>query len=246
MKKLSKRLTMIVAILLSLVLLSSSVVSTTLAKYVVTKSTTTTVGLEKFGVTVTLTGFGTADTSKTKTTGDSVSMTHKAAALTPSTTNQTIKASIAGKPTVPTLITIDISVTYNGAGFKIAEGAFTNIAANTVYIPFGFKVAGATKDTVAAYSNSSATDLEKAIEEAIEAKSDKFTRDDTNKKVVTTTSFPAGTEIGLSNLNIVINWPKTDSDDLNSKIGTYLANSGSTMSITYTITVEQDTTPTQS
>jgi hypothetical protein len=56
MKKFNKILMMTVAILLTLVLASTSVVSGIFAKYVVTKTAQTTVSLKKFGLTLTLEG----------------------------------------------------------------------------------------------------------------------------------------------------------------------------------------------
>ena len=61
MKKFNKILMMTVAILLTLVLASTSVVSGIFAKYVVTKSASTEVSLKAFGIKLTVTGMNDAD-----------------------------------------------------------------------------------------------------------------------------------------------------------------------------------------
>ena len=61
MKKFNKILMMTVAILLTLVLASTSVVSGIFAKYVVTKSATTEVSLKAFGIKLTVTGMNDAE-----------------------------------------------------------------------------------------------------------------------------------------------------------------------------------------
>ena len=242
MKKFSKRLTMIVAILLCLVLITSSAVSTTLAKYVITKDATTSVGLEKFGVTVTLTG-PTNTTTSTSSIGDSTTIVYKSTGLKPADT-KTITASIIGKPTVEAKITIDVSVSYSqssGTAFSIPADTFTGIPSGTLYVPIGFKVAGASSYTVSPYNSNTAAETEAEIEKAIVAKkSTLFTR--SSNKV--TGIFPANTEIGLNNLNIVMDWPEAygsgEQQELNDCIGTYIASKSPSVVIQYVITVEQN------
>jgi ribonuclease R len=60
-----------------------------------------------------------------------------------------------------------------------------------------------------------------------------FRYDETNKNVSGT--FAAGTEIGLSNMNITLDWPKTSSVTNSDEIGTYMAAKGSSVKIIYTI-----------
>ena len=243
MKKFSKRLTMVVAILLCLVLITSSAVSTTLAKYVITKDATTSVGLEKFGVTVTLTG-PTTSTTSTSSIGDSTTIVYKSTSLTPGATAKKITASISGKPTVEAKITIDVSVSYSqssGTAFSIPADTFTGISGGTLYVPIGFKVAGASSYTVSPYNNYTAAETEAEIEKAIVAKkSTLFTR--SSNKV--TGIFPANTEIGLTDLNIVMDWPKAygsgEQQELNDCIGTYIASKSPSVVIQYVITVEQN------
>lgn len=245
MKKLTKRLTMIVAILLSLVLLSSSVVSTTLAKYVVAKNATTTVTLNKFGVEVTFSGTGNATTKK----GDSVTYTNTLA-MSPGDSGK-ITAKIKGKPTVDANITINFEVDYDSSKYTISKNDFSFLGstASKVYFPIGFKLG--TTDVVAPYVNGTSaadTTVSSTIESKITEKltglewtvasaassatwdSDSTTSDYTNAE---------------KDISITFYWPKdyntTKGEDTPyDEIGTYLSKDGTkTFTVTYTITVEQ-------
>jgi hypothetical protein len=142
-------------------------------------------------------------------------------------------------------IIVDVSVSYSG--FTVTDGAFTDIADGTIYVPIGFKVGGATNyatdgsKTAAPYSSNTAAQTEAIIEKVIAGKSNLFSQSDSK----VTGIFPAGTEINLSNLSIEMDWPKTHgtsdtAKQLNDIIGTYMASKGSKVVITYTITVQQN------
>ena len=84
MKRANKILMVTVAILLSLVLLSTSLVSGIFARFVVKKQADTTVGLEKFGVELTLTPRADALIKKSESkAGDSVQIAYEALPLYP-------------------------------------------------------------------------------------------------------------------------------------------------------------------
>jgi hypothetical protein len=251
MKKFSKRLTMIVAILLCLVLITSSAVSTTLAKYVITKTASTKVSFAKFGVTVTL---DSADMTKDteKLNGDSVEVSYTATLKPHATQTKSIRASVTGTPSVDSTVTIDVTVEYVGS-FNIPAADFTATGADAVtpgdYIPLGFKVGGssnyATDGTYTAspYSNNTAAQTESAIENAIAGISDKLTYSKTDTTTTISGTFTtANGEIGLNDMGIVLNWPFTYDGVANSdEIGTYLATKSTTPSvkITYKISVVQ-------
>ena len=143
MKKTTKRLTMIVAILLTLVLLTSSIVSTTLAKYVVSKDATTTVGLDKFNLDVTFT-YNESYKDSVKNAGDSVEVTLKNITLKPGDDYKNlITASISGTPTVDADIKIEIIVTEDDSSkFNVLAANFTGLS-DSRYLPMGVYVGGA-------------------------------------------------------------------------------------------------------
>ena len=237
MKKLSKRLTMIVAILLSLVLLSSSVVSTTLAKYVTSKSATTTATLDKFGVEVKLEGAGT-----TEKKGDSITYSEEIT-LHPDTNMKKITASIKGQPTVEATINIDVDITYTG-NFKItaASKAFDKITSDTTYYPIGFKVGTNTNYTVTPYNSIEADTASQNIEKAIKDKLPALNFADPTDGLSQT--WGTSTKIEETDISISFHWPKDYNDaagDIYDEIGTYLSNHNGELkfTITYKISVEQ-------
>lgn len=239
MKKFTKRLTMIVAILLSLVLLSSSIVSTTLAKYVTSKSATTTATLDKFGVEVKLEGAGTAVKK-----GDSITYSEEIT-LHPDTNMKKITASIKGQPTVEATINIDVDITYTG-NFKItaASKAFDKIKSDTTYYPIGFKVGTNTDYTVTPYNSTAATTASQNIEKAIKAKLTALNFTDPTDADGLSQTWGTNTNIDETDISISFHWPKgynSATGDIYDEIGTYLSNHNGELkfTITYKISVEQ-------
>lgn len=259
MKKFTKRLTMIVAILLSLVLLTSSIVSTTLAKYVVKKSVTTTAQLQKFGLDVTLdlnnTLEGSADI---KNTGDSATITISDFKLKPGDNyKDAITASITGNPTVTANVTIAVDVTCTDANFKAEAAKFNAINGfdkDRIYTPIGFYVGGSISaispytyyDYASNVTNKLETEIEKAIETEIKsAIGNKITAmDSTPDGTIIGKIAPnaqSGYNVGINGIGIGFAWLETDADATNGhyEIGTYIADKEPTYTITYTIKVEQ-------
>lgn len=251
MKKFTKRLTMIVAILLSLVLLSSSIVSTTLAKYVITKDAKTSVGLEKFGLTVTLEkniDDLSEITAETKKTGDSISLTYNKVSLTPGSEiyKNAIKASIAGTATVDANVTITVDITCDDTKYKITSNDFSSgYSTAKVVNPIEFYVAGTTCGTaydqykVKGTNDALATGVEADIATQILAKANAdgagITSAAKSGNTVTGT-ITGGTTAALSNINLGFVWPNTSNKD---ELGTFIASKSPSFAITYTITVEQ-------
>ncbi len=239
MKKFSKRLTMIVAILLCLVLITSSAVSTTLAKYVITKDATTSVGLEKFGLEVKLAHDG-LTASKTSSTGDSATITLNNMTLTQGTTKRTLVATVTGTPTVDANITIDVVIDYATADFTIPAGTFTGVNSDKIYVPLRFNRSTGSTSIVSAFSSNTDTTTEEKVEKDIAGRSDLLSYDSTNDCVTGTLS--KGTEVSLSNIGFNFYWAKTEGTTTNNynEIETYILNHNNpTVNISYTITVSQ-------
>ncbi len=261
MKKFTKRLTMIVAILLSLVLLTSSIVSTTLAKYVVAKSAQVKATLQTFGLTVTLesdTKEGnpilTKDTAESKQKGDSVSIKFTDVTLKPGdeTYKNAMKASITGDANVAANVIITVDITCNDAAFTLSSANFDGYNTSKVYNPIEFYVAGAKTNTAGVESNTGsgndvlATNSETAIADKIKStfvSSTGITAVSTNnprvgenggKEVHGTIAEKA--KVNLSNIDLGFVW--VDNDD---EISTFISNhqGGASFTITYKITVQQ-------
>lgn len=263
MKKFTKRLTMIVAILLSLVLLTSSIVSTTLAKYVVAKDATTAVGLQAFGLNVTLKTnvSGNKDilnevTASTKKTGDSISLTYDKVILKPgdSTYKNAILASIGGKANVPAEVIITVKIECNDEHFTLTDANFSGYTTSKVYNPIEFYVAGSKCGTAglmdtdtgnAALETNSENKITTAIKNKLTtangiAEATTPALDSDAYKV--TGTINQNTDVKVNNINLGFVWEDADITDADA-ISTWISNNANaTFTITYTITVQQDTT----
>lgn len=252
MKKLTKTLTRVFVILLSLVLITSSVVSTTLAKYTVTKEGKTTAGLKKFGLDLKVTSSHDTTPAQSNKSGDSLTLTFDDLTLKPGDNYpEAIKISVTGQPVVDARVTIDVTVTYNGEKFVINNSDFAWLGStNKTYVPIQFTVNG--NAATDAYNNLSASDAATAIKTALDQKAD-YAIDSTSKAAYK--DFTAANYTGNTKVNEVVNfgftWTKDDvgntADDKlhNHQIGTWFANRSdnndtkSTLTVTYKITVEQ-------
>jgi hypothetical protein len=250
MKKFTKRLTMIVAVLLSLVLLTSSIVSTTLAKYVVTKDVTSTVGLQAFGLEVELKVDSKISHTKSSK-GDSAIITINNFKLKPGDKfENAITASISGKPTVDANVTIQVDITdCTDSEFTVKKDDFTalSLSANKIYTPIGFFVGG-TK-VIASYTNysvnsSKTTVLEEAIETALLNKIATNASNGLAKSgntVAGTISSEITEDINITGIGIGFAWDDSNASTSNGhqEIGTYISKNEPTFTVTYKITVEQ-------
>lgn len=190
MKKHNKNLMKVVAVLLSLVLLTSAVVSSTFAKYVVTKDASVEATLTKYNLTVNLAVNGPAQSANPTKKGDSISYTYNAVKLKPGDNySNLIEASIKSadnkKAVVQSYITITVDVSNIRATetnatnpFKVPKANFTtlNITEDKAYLPLKVYVGGASvQDAYKSYAYDVATiesELEKVIGEGILAKLD--------------------------------------------------------------------------
>lgn len=249
MKKFNKILTMTVAMLLTLVLLTSSIVSTTLAKYVVSKDATTTVSLNRFNLDVTFT-YNESYKDSAKNIGDSVEVTLKNIALKPGDDYKNlITASISGTPTVDANIKIEIIVTEDDSSkFNVLATNFTGLS-DSRYLPMGVYVGGTS--VIAPYTPyAKDADIGDEIQTAIATKIETLAKTPTNitnetRNGGTVTAKVAATKaVSLTGLGIGFDWPKThgadaDAQKLNDNIGTWVSKNQPTFNITYRITVEQ-------
>jgi hypothetical protein len=263
MKKLNKILMMTVSILLSLVLLTSAVVSSTFAKYVITKNATSTVTLTKYNMTITMTK-GTSTNvpalTETKKKGDSIEYTMTGVTLKPGDNySNLISASISGTPAAKSniIITVDVkNVKINDdsidtAPFKVPNANFSTLklGADKAYLPLAIYVNNTS--VLAAYTSYdyTATVIEETIENAIgNAIKDKstantyvtskaYTRVDSMAKV---TAVLANTskKATWSGLSFGFEWPKNVGGSMD-EVGTWIAKACPSFDIVYKITVEQ-------
>lgn len=262
MKKFTKRLTMVVAILLSLVLLTSSIVSTTLAKYVVAKSAQVQATLQKFGLTVKLEsdkkdGIPVLSGGTASNTGDSVTLTYANVTLIPGdeTYKNAMKASITGDANVAANVIITVDITCNDEAFTLSSANFDDYNTSKVYNPIEFYVAGAKTNTAGKESDTEdsndvlAKKSESAIADTIVTKlnvsstkiKDATAAVNTDGGYKVTGNIGKGTTgVAANNLDLGFVWDdKTNVEDEAEK-STWISNqAGATFTITYKITVEQ-------
>ncbi len=157
MRRANKILMATVAILLCLVLITTSVVSGVFAKYAIKKQASTSVGIEKFGVKVELNydpnfvaAIGGEDALKnaTASTGDSIAVTINRLNIVPGTSfREAIKVKITGDPTVKVKISIFPDATWNDTQFLVDAGV-GGLETPTKVVPIGFTMSGYDKDGV--------------------------------------------------------------------------------------------------
>ena len=265
MKKTNKILAKALVIILSLVLITSCVVSSTFAKYVVTKSASTKVELQRFGITVTLDPINSLEDSgsgKITKAGDSITYELKNVTLIPGDTD-TYKdlfeeASVTGTPSVNAKLKIEVTVTgANDTYFNISSDDFNKLASGQcgVYNPITVYVAGQPVNSSAVYKpltgtpSASTTIINTEIESKLETGLNGKASGATTADGMTLT---ANQPVNVDNLKIGFAWADPGeikgSDGVNyaDQITTWLSNSskiptGTTNSfnITYRISVEQ-------
>ena len=260
MKKFTKRLTMIVAILLSLVLLTSSIVSTTLAKYVVTKSAEVQATLQKFGLTVKLESDEKDGkpvlSGSASNTGDSVTLTFDNVTLIPGdeTYKNAMKASITGDANVAANVIITVDITCNDAAFTLSSANFDDYTTAKVYNPIEFYVAGAktntagkesdTEDSNDVLAKKSESDIADTIVTKLNVSSTKIK--DAKAEVNTDGGYKVTGKIDkdtkgvAGNLDLGFVWDDKTNVANEAEKSTWISNqNGATFTITYKITVQQ-------
>ena len=161
MKKFSKALMMIVAVLLTFVLISSCFVSSTLAKYAVKKKARATATLEKFGVTLTvetpegsgLTGEIDATTVKGGADGTGT-LTYKISDVSIKPGDDYFNAArftFDGAPTTDVKVTIGVNLDYTKATFSVPSGV-GGATKTTYFMPLGFTFSSGKTSAVGNYA----------------------------------------------------------------------------------------------
>ena len=153
MRRANKILMAAVAILLCLVLITTSVVSGVFAKYAIKKQASTSVGLEKFGVTITMsvpdaTNLGTYGGATVNTEvmdGDSGTISITGLKMYPGCQYpRAAKFEFSGTPSVDVQLKIIPTITYSdamhtSANYRVPTGAKINLGSSTTYyMPLGF------------------------------------------------------------------------------------------------------------
>lgn len=240
-KNFSKTIMIIVAVLLTLVLISTSTVSGIFAKYVVTKDATTIVSLKKFGVTLDLKegeDFK-ADNGMSVSpsfTGDDIGVIVTVSLVPGNDYDELIKfvASIngdGGKATVDTNIKVKAEVV-----------ALENCSYdNSYYVPVKFY---AEKDEASAplISNTSETELKNNLATNLNDKIKTILGAETpengfyKKQIVSA----GGSKLDFSSISFGVGCPKTVNSPTNADvIMTQLAEQGATVKVKYTVSLEQ-------
>ena len=160
MRRANKILMATVAILLCLVLITTSVVSGVFAKYAIKKQASTSVGLEKFGVKVTVTPDSrlSAYAQPEVTTGDTISITYSSLPLVPGLDfSKAINVKFEGTPTVNAVAQVIFHIYYQTSDsyadtYTKVPAGIGNTNEDTYFMPLGFTF-GALRATDGKYEN---------------------------------------------------------------------------------------------
>lgn len=148
MRKVNKILMAIVAILLTLVLISTSLVSGIFARFVVTKQASTVVSLERFGVELKLTPNANLKSTEQKLSqaGDTISVQFTSDLLMGDTVYDALKVEVTGTPNVKVKFRMTCTVEYDWNGvYKVSDNSIYGTAAGNYYMPLGYTI-GFNKD----------------------------------------------------------------------------------------------------
>ena len=263
-KRTNKNIFRIIAILLCLVLVTSSVVSSTLAKFVITKDATTTVKFNKFGVKMQIKN---GSTSKSALDANSASVSWATGTMYPGITeaDEILFAFDNGTLTVPAVLTITVDVTTH-SDFLIAANAVSGVSSATAYMPLQFVVGTVTSTSATSYDNANKTDawknasstsnLDTALEKAIAAEiaTAMGVTDSNADDAIVSKNFAKGSAITFANstkgIGFGLEWPLGDSSatssiaELHNKIDTYLTEkigtSSAAITLKITVSLEQN------
>ena len=136
MKKFNKFLLRILAVLLCLILISTCIVSSTMAKFVVIKQADATVSLQKFGTTITFDPKHTGSTlSVSQKKGESLVYTFNDVKLNLGDDyKDLLRVTFDKAPNVPVYVIIKVDIDYNPAHFKIPANTILKTDGKT-YMP---------------------------------------------------------------------------------------------------------------
>ena len=158
MKKVNKILMAVIAILLSLVLISTSVVSGIFAKFVITKGAEVPIKFKKLGVTLNILHSSDIEITNTTNDGKSVSVTFSGLNLSPGETkDNVIGFAFDGQQNFPIWITADVMIRPH-ADFMIAASGFDSLESDTAFMPLKFKVGTLANKDATTYQNVETTE----------------------------------------------------------------------------------------
>ena len=268
MKKSNKILMATVAILLCLVLLSTSIVSGIFARFVIEKGTSVPITFKNLGVTLHVKG---TTSFTTETNGKSAVITFQGYNINPNTIcdDAILFAFEENQRFVPIEVTVAVNVTTH-SDFLIDATKFASISSNTAYMPLNFKVGTVADKNASAYANVNSTEawqsasttasLDTTLEGLIAAKIKTAMNTTTNigtysngEGSYVTKSFNATTPISFTSsakgIGFGFEWAMGDTSDtsaaaaLHNAIETHLVDKFDTneipITITFTVTVEQ-------
>lgn len=246
-KNFSKTIMVILAVLLTLVLISTSTVSGIFAKYVIEKDATTIVSLKKFGVKLDLVeGDNYDDSMRVSPSFDGSDIgVEVTLSLAPGDDYEEIFKFVAsidstvGKATVDTNIKVKAEVTD-------ATGNFQYSGDNKYYVPVGFYVNKT--NTIDAFKQYTSTDnLKSEFASAINSSIKTNVLGLTNAATADTNGFyvkqiAAKDAESLSfQLGVGVFCPDETTDSKYDKIITELAENSATIRVKFTVSLEQDT-----
>ncbi len=265
MRRANKILMATVAVLLCLVLISTSIVSGVFARFAITKKAETTVKLERFGVEIKLSSVQLAsyeDKTKAIKKGDSVSMTFSGIQLAQGEGfDEALHVEVTGKPSVNVALKITCQFEYDEDDYKIPASMVADIQEDTYFMPLGFTIKkpnGSSEDVCYPWHNKDSNEIEDAIirntaNELFDAKysTSKPAPTDDNGNSYHSESYYAGNEItGMVNdFYLGFFWPdsykKTSNPELTAAevdaAATYLSEKDelSDIKFTYTFSIVQ-------
>lgn len=247
-KRFNKILMMTVAILLCFVLISTSVVSGIFAKYVITKSAGATVSLKAFGLTLTVAGKS-GVTIGNKVNSTSVDVAVSGISLAPGEKiDDVVTFTIGGKAKVDTNLKITVSVVDYGTAFQVPSGT-GGVSTATNYIPISLtaKVNGTEKTLTNAWASPAASsDFQTTLVTGIKtALSGSSSGSSVTKQICDVSDSVAEDPSDITTFSLGYVYPNnptsvtTPNENNRNLIQTYFSTTNPSLSIIYTVSLEQ-------
>ena len=237
MKKSSKIIMILVAVVLTFTLLSSCLVSSTMARYVITKDATTTVSLQKFGVKLTIAnGTDFASSGATINPSSPTASTLTATVTVPLVPGSDYDDIVQFVPSIDTKAAVATNIKVKA---EVTTVGSTNLYSSKYYVPTDVYING-TATNVAFKNNATAATatgyLSSAINTLLASKvgavgDDGFYTGALVAKGATSVDASKTIKIGVK--------CPLDSANAENEVMTALAESGATVTIKYTVSLEQ-------
>lgn len=251
-KNFSKTIMVILAVLLTLVLISTSTVSGIFAKYVVEKNATTIVSLKKFGIKLAVGKGDDFDGTKMSITpaspnANTLSVEVSNISLAPGERFDEVvefTVSVDTKVSVNTRIKVKAEViTFNN--FTVDSGV-GDLTASAVYVPIGFTAEKNDSTTAAEIAPAWTYNSQGGVQDGLMANlrtliGNEVTTDDYADVKIASAGITSSNNLVIKTLGFGAYCPATgdagsyDADE----IGTWLAENGASISVRYTVVLEQ-------